>query len=192
MKTTAGILALPSYLQFPNQGPGHGYYRGQSGICHDKNQYESGWEAGTVGLDNTPVLGRGGTKGSTSWTYCSCVQSIMRPLQQAEISFMPHVILGYAPSTHSRSTLVKTDISCADISSLPSSVCSAGDMPQLDNQLWLSAYKSALKEMTLDSMSSTGVVKPNVKMVQKNPEREAGGDDADKSTETWSSLLMGM
>ena len=61
-----------------------------------------------------------------------CVQSIMQPLQQAEISFLPHAVLGYAMSAQSRSTSVKTDI-CADISSLLSSVGSAGDMPQPDN-----------------------------------------------------------
>ena len=59
----------------------------------------------------------------------------MWPLQQAEISFMPHAVLGYAMSTKLRRTSVETDISCTDISSLPSSVGSAGDMPQPDNQL---------------------------------------------------------
>ena len=56
------------------------------------------------------------------------MQSIMQPLQQAVISFMPHAVLGYATSIQSRSNM---DISCADTSSLPSSVGSAGDMPQL-------------------------------------------------------------
>ena len=54
-----------------------------------------------------------------------CVQSIMWPLQQADISFMPHAVLGYAVLTRSRSTSVTTDISCPDISLLPSSVGSA-------------------------------------------------------------------
>ena len=57
------------------------------------------------------------------------MQSIMWPLQQAEILFMPHAVLGYATSIRSRSTSVEMDISCADISSLPFSVGSAGDMP---------------------------------------------------------------
>ena len=43
------------------------------------------------------------------------VQSIMQPLQQAEISFTPHAVLGYATSIRLRSTSVKMDISCADI-----------------------------------------------------------------------------
>ena len=72
-----------------------------------------------VGL-KSPPLGR----------VAHSVQSIMWPVQQAEISFMPHAVLGYATSIQSRSTSVKMDISCADISSLPSSEGSAGDMPQ--------------------------------------------------------------
>ena len=46
------------------------------------------------------------------------VQSIMRPLKQTKISFMPHAVLGYGTSTQ-LSTSIKTDVSCADISSLP-------------------------------------------------------------------------
>ena len=61
------------------------------------------------------------------------VQLIMQPLQQMDISFMPHAILGHAALTQSRGTLVETDISFADISSLPLSVCLAEDMPQPDH-----------------------------------------------------------
>ena len=57
------------------------------------------------------------------------VQSIMWPLQQADISFMAHAVLGYAVLTRLRGTSVETDVSFADISSLPSSVGLAGDMP---------------------------------------------------------------
>ena len=60
------------------------------------------------------------------------MQSIMRPLKQAEISFMPHAVLGYSTSVQS-STSIKTDVLCADVSSLPLSVCSAGDMPRPDD-----------------------------------------------------------
>ena len=56
------------------------------------------------------------------------VQSIMRPLKQLKISFQPHAVLGYGTSVQSN-TSIKTDVSCADILSLPSSICSAGDMP---------------------------------------------------------------
>ena len=61
------------------------------------------------------------------------VQAIMQPLQQADILFMPHAVLGYAVLTQSRHTSVETDISCADISSLSSSVGLAGDMPRPGN-----------------------------------------------------------
>ena len=56
------------------------------------------------------------------------VQLIMRPLEQLEISFQPHAVLGYGTSVQ-LSPSIKTDMSYADISSLLSSVCSAGDMP---------------------------------------------------------------
>ena len=55
----------------------------------------------------------------------------MRPLKQVEIPFMPHAVLGCSTSIQ-LSTSVETDISCADISSLPSSVGLAGDMPRPD------------------------------------------------------------
>ena len=74
----------------------------------------------------------------------------MWPLQQAEISFMPHAVLGYATLIRSRSTSVETDISSADISLLPCSVGSAGDMPRPDVQLQLGDYKLAMEGMTLD------------------------------------------
>ena len=108
------------------------------------------------------------------------VQSIMQPLQQAEISFMPHAVLGYATLTRSRSTSVETDVSCTDISSLLSSVGSAGDMPQPDNQLQLGDYESATREMTLDSASLTRAVEPDVKAVEKNLEAEAQEDGVNK------------
>ena len=55
------------------------------------------------------------------------VQSIMRPLEQLDISFQPHAMLGYGISVQSN-TSIKMDMSSVDISSLPSSMCSAGDM----------------------------------------------------------------
>ena len=92
------------------------------------------------------------------------IQLIMMPLQQVDISFMPHAILGYAASTRSRSTLVETDVLLADISSLPLSVCSAGDMPRPDHQLKPGDYESAMGEMMLESVSSTRAVEPDVKV----------------------------
>ena len=85
-------------------------------------------------LTTLQTLAEMGLKSLPPGHITQCVQSIMWPLQQAKISFMPHAVLGYAMLTQSRSTSVKTDISCADISSLPSSMGSAGDMPQPDNQ----------------------------------------------------------
>ena len=57
---------------------------------------------------------------------------------------------------------------------------SAGDMPPPDNRLQLGDYESAMGVMTLDSVSSTGAVEPNVKAVEKNPEAEAQEDGVNK------------
>ena len=65
---------------------------------------------------------------------------------------MLHTVVGYATSIRLRSTSVKMDISCADISLLLSSVGSAGDMPQLGTRL--GDYESAMGGLTLDSVSS--------------------------------------
>ena len=97
------------------------------------------------------------------------VQSIMRPLKQTEISFMPHAVLGYSTSI-CLSTSIETDVSCADILSLPSSVCSAGDMPQPDDQP--KDYKSAMGGMTLDSASLTGTGEQDIEDMEKNPDVE--------------------
>ena len=105
----------------------------------------------------------------------------MQPLQQVEILFMPHAVLGYATSIRLRSALVKTDISCTDISLLPSSVGSAGDMPQPDAQLRLGDYESAMGGMTLVTLVSlTRMGEPDVEAMEKNPEVEAGEDGVNK------------
>ena len=70
------------------------------------------------------------------------------------------------------------DISCADISSLPSSVGSAGDMPR--HETCLGDYESAMQGMTLDSVSSTGVGEQDIKEMKKNPEVETEEDGVDK------------
>ena len=59
---------------------------------------------------------------------CQCVESIMRHLTVLDIAFTPQAVLGVTVSTRSRSTSLETDVSLADISSLPSSVGSTGDM----------------------------------------------------------------
>ena len=103
---------------------------------------------------------------------------ILWPLQQAEISFMPHAVLGNATSIRSRSTSVKMDISYADISLLPSCVGSAGDMPQPDTQL--GNYQSAMEGMTLDLVSSTGINEQDTEEMEKNLEVETREDRVNK------------
>ena len=80
-------------------------------------------------LTTLQYLAKVGPKSPPLGHVSHSMQSIMQPLQQAEISFTPHTILGYATLIRLRSTSVEMDVSCADISSLPSSVGSAGDMP---------------------------------------------------------------
>ena len=89
---------------------------------------------------------------------------------------MPHAMLGYGTSVR-LSTSIETDVLCVDILSLPSSLCSAGDMPQPDNQP--KDYKSAMGEMTLDSASLTGTGEQDIEDMEKNPdvETEEGGVD---------------
>ena len=96
------------------------------------------------------------------------VQSIMRPLKQTEISFMPHAVLGYGTSVR-LSISVKTDVSCVDISLLPLSVCSAWDLPQPKD------YESTMEGMTLDPASLTEKEEQNVKGMEKNPDVETEG-----------------
>ena len=59
---------------------------------------------------------------------CQCVESVMHPLSVIAITFSAHSVLASAASSQSRSTSLETDISLADLSSLPSSVGSAEDL----------------------------------------------------------------
>ena len=65
------------------------------------------------------------------------------------------------------------DISCADISMLPLSIGSAGDMPRSDAQP--RDYKSAMGGMTLDSASSTG--EQYIEEEEKNPKIKVTEDE---------------
>ena len=65
---------------------------------------------------------------------------------------------------------METDVSLADISLLPSSVCSAGDMPRPDHLLKPEDYESAMGEMMLESASSTGAAEPDIKVETKAQE----------------------
>ena len=89
-------------------------------------------------LPTLQYLAKMGPKSPPPGHVAHSMQSIMQPLQQAEISFMPHAVLGYSTSIQSRRTSVKMDILCADISLLPSSVGSAGDILNLEimSQPW--------------------------------------------------------
>ena len=119
-----------------------------------------------------------GSKSPALGHVAHSMQSIMQPLQQAEISFMPHAVLGYATSIRSRSASVKMVFSCVNISSLPSSIGSAGDMPQPDTQL--DNYKPAMERMTLDSASLTRIREQDIKEMEKNPEVDTREDRVDK------------
>ena len=94
---------------------------------------------------------------------------------------MPHAVLGYGTSVQS-STSMETDVSCVDVSSLPLSVCSAGDMPRPDDQP--KDYESAMRGMTLDSASSTGTGEQDIEDMEKNPDVETEGDGVDKEVES--------
>ena len=88
-----------------------------------RDRHDTGGDIGPQGPDHSPVFSRGRPKdppGGTSHSEC-VIDHV------ADISLMPHAVLGYAMSTGSS---VETDVSFADISSLPSSVGSAGDMPR--------------------------------------------------------------
>ena len=50
-------------------------------------------------LTTLQYLAEVGPKSSPPGQLAQCVQSIMQPLQQAEISFMAHAVLGYAVLT---------------------------------------------------------------------------------------------
>ena len=102
-------------------------------------------------LTTLQYLAEVGPKSPPVGQIAQSVQSIMWPLQQADISFMLHSVFGYAVSTLSRGTSVKTDISCADISSLPSSVGSAGDMPQPDNRPQLGRNDTGVSQFNQSS-----------------------------------------
>ena len=104
----------------------------------------------------------------------------MWPLQEADISFMPHAVLGYAVSTQSRGISVETDVSFADISSLPSSVGSVGNMPRPSDQPKPGDYESAMGEMTLESASLTGAVEPDIEVTGQNLGTEAQEDGVSK------------
>ena len=131
-------------------------------------------------LTTLQYLAKVGPKSPPAGQIAQSVQSIMQPLQQADISFMPHAALGYAVLTRSRGTSVETDVSFADISSLPSSVGLAGDMPRPSDQPKPGDSESAMGEMMLESASLTRAVELDVKVIGRNLETEAQEDGVNK------------
>ena len=65
---------------------------------------------------------------------CKCMESIMHPLSVISITFSAHSVPALAASSRSRSTSLKTDVSLANLSSLPSSVGLARNLAQKANQ----------------------------------------------------------
>ena len=105
------------------------------------------------------------------------LQSIIRPLEQLDISFQPHTVLGYGASVQSI-TSIKMDMSSADISSLPLGMCSAGDLTQWSDRP--KDYESAMGGMTLDSTNSIETGVWDVKDMEKEPEVEKEQSKVDK------------
>ena len=135
-------------------------------VCHLTDQHDPSGETGSTRLTSPPVLGLDGPKEPTSWTH-STQGAVHHEAPQTDISFMPHAVLRYSTSVQ-LSTSIKTDVSCANISSLPLRVCSAGDIPQPDDQP--RDYESAMGGMTLDSASLTGTGKQDIEDMEKNLE----------------------
>ena len=135
MEARTWIMAITPSMWLPGWGPGLGHYQNSNDICHLRSQNDPGGRGKSWVLTTLQYLAEVSSKSPPLGHVTQCIQSIMQPKQQAEISFMPHAILGYATSIRLRSTSVQTDISCADMSSLSSSVGSAGDMPRPDNRL---------------------------------------------------------
>ena len=65
---------------------------------------------------------------------CQCMESIMHPLSVICITFSAHSILASPALSRSMSTSLKTEISLANLSLLPSSVGSARDLARKVNQ----------------------------------------------------------
>ena len=69
------------------------------------------------------------------------------------------------------STSIETDVLCAD-------VCSAGDLPQPDDQP--KDYESGMGGMTLDSASLTGTGEQDIEDMEKNPDIKTEEGRVDK------------
>ena len=65
---------------------------------------------------------------------CKCIKLIMHPMMAMGIAFTTHAVLASVLSIRSsQSASLETDVSMADVSSLPSSIRSAGDLARRVN-----------------------------------------------------------
>ena len=88
-----------------------------------------------------------------SGNVSQCIESLVCPLMAMGIGFTTHAVMASAPSGHSsHSMLLETDVSTADISSLPSSVGSAGD---LANRIGVEAAMDVSTTASMDVASKT-------------------------------------
>ena len=82
---------------------------------------------------------------------CQCVESIMHPISVIGITFSVHLVLALTALSRSLSTSLGTDVSLADLSSLPSSVGSAGDLAQKVDQ------EADMEVSTAEAKVQTGI-----------------------------------
>ena len=60
METGTRMVVIPTSLQLPSGSPSYGHYQNSSGICHFRNQNDTGGETSLVGTDYSPVPGQSG------------------------------------------------------------------------------------------------------------------------------------
>ena len=100
------------------------------------------------------------------------MQSIMGPSNKQRFPSCLFLYWDIAPRS------IETDVLFANVSSLPLSICLAGDMPQPDDQP--KDYKSVMGGITLDSASLTGIGEQDIENMEKNPEVRTEEDRVDK------------
>ena len=105
-------------------------------------------------------LAEAGPQKPVSGYVSQCVESLVCPLTAMGIGFTAHAVLASAPSGHSsRSTSLETDVSTADISSLPSSVSSAGELAsRIGTEAAMDVSTTALMDAASETLSEGTVV----------------------------------
>ena len=98
-------------------------------------------------------LAEAGPQQPTPGYVSQCIESLICPLVAMGIGFTAHVVMASVPSGHSsHSTSLETDVSTANISSLPSSVGSARD---LANRAGMEAVMVISTTASTDATSKT-------------------------------------